>query len=387
MTKPISSEEFFSHIPPSISLEIKNITLFLKTRYGAKCYIVGGAVRDHLMGSVCQDYDIECYGLGQKQFDSAMSELGAEGVGKSFFVYKYRNLDISLPRTEQKIGAGHKGFGVELATEPKEASKRRDFTINALMYDMENEAILDYWGGLHDLESRLLRAVNPETFAEDSLRVLRAMNFAARFGFKIEEASCRLCQEIALDDLPKERLFGEFEKMFKGGYPSYGLYYLFALKIAPKLFGLEISNLDFYRLSRAFMYAKSSFLDSLRPYYFFYIFTSFLGVDRRALLERIAAPKSYFKKIAEVPMLPLVIDGAFVASMARKEGLEHFVGNYHPKVRAIAQKLGLWNAPLKIGITAKELMDQGYEDKALGEELEKYVKAKIRELNENCSEL
>ncbi len=363
------------------------ITHLLKERYNAKCYIVGGAVRDHLMGAVCQDYDIECYGLTPMQFESAMSELGAEGVGKSFFVYKCRNLDISLPRTEQKRGVGHKGFGVELATEPKEASKRRDFTVNALMYDMENEVILDYWGGLQDLETGILRVVNPETFAEDSLRVLRAMSFAARFGFKIEVASCRLCAEMALDDLPKERLFGEFEKMFKGEYPVYGLYYLFALKIAPKLFGVEISYPDFYRLSREFMRAQSAFLEPMRPYYFLYIFALFLGVDRRALLERIAAPKCYFKKIADAPLLPSQIDCAFAASAARKEGLERFVGNYHPKVRAIAQKLGIWDAPLKIGITAKELMAQGYEGKALGEELENRVNTKIRELNENCSEL
>ncbi|MDQ7046927.1 MAG: hypothetical protein Q9M39_04660 [Sulfurovum sp.] len=223
---------FFSQTDPSTLQHIKAVTDYLTQTYGAKCYVVGGAVRDRLLGVACKDYDIECFGICVEDFELAMEHLGALGVGKKFFVYKYHDLDIALPRKEKKVATGHRGFEVSLATEEKEASKRRDFTVNALMYDIQNEEILDFWDGLKDLEEKVLRVVDEKSFREDSLRVLRAMQFTARFGFKIEKKSCLICQSIALDDLPKERLFLEFEKMFNGRYLHYGLYYLFVLGIA-----------------------------------------------------------------------------------------------------------------------------------------------------------
>ncbi len=240
---------FFSQTDSTILQDIQTVTDYLTQRYHAKCYVVGGAVRDRLLGIECKDYDIECFGISVENFESAMEHLGAQGVGKSFFVYKYHDLDIALPRSEKKVSTGHRGFEVSLATEGKEASKRRDFTVNALMYDIQNEQILDFWNGLKDLEDKVLRVVDESAFAEDSLRVLRAMQFSARFGFKVEEKSCILSQGISLDDLPKERLFSEFEKMFMGKYLHYGLYYLFVLGIAQKLFNETMDRKTFMELS------------------------------------------------------------------------------------------------------------------------------------------
>ena len=383
--KPIPSSAFFSTVPLETRTDIIYVTTFLKEHYGAKCYIVGGAVRDYLLGQECRDYDIECYGIPPELFETAMERLGAQGVGRSFFVYKYHQLDIALPRKEKKTGVGHRGFDVTLATEEREASKRRDFTINALMYDIEGEQILDYWQGLADLDQRILRVIDKVSFAEDSLRVLRAMQFAARFGFKVEPESCEVCCQIPLDDLPRERIFLEFEKMFKGAFPVYGLYYFLALGIAQKLFSIEMDHQNFIILSREFRRSKKNYLEQLQPYYFLYIAAPYFEKERREMLDRLGAPRIYYKKIADVPLLPRLIDCAFVARVADKEGIAGFVGNYHPRVKLLAQRLGVWDRPFDSGVIPAVLMAEGFEGKALGDELAKRREEKIRGLDEDCT--
>jgi len=385
-TRALSSTDFFRKVPADIAADIHTVIQLLKSVYRAKSYIVGGAVRDYLLGRCSMDFDIECYDITREDFEKAMGELGAEGVGRSFFVYKYHHLDIALPRFEKKVAKGHRGFEVSLATDAREASKRRDFTVNALMYDPERGEILDHWGGLQDLDDRLLRAVDRNSFVEDSLRVLRAMQFTARFGFRVEEESCRLCRTISLDDLPKERIFSEFEKMFRSDYPHYGLYYLFALGIARQLFGIDVERISFVKLAKELATKRESFLESLLPYYFPYIFSSSLGIDANEMLEKIGAPGVYFKTIANVPRLPETIDCAFVAGVAKKEGIESYVGNYHPRVRALAERLDIWEHPFDGGVTPTALMAEGYEGKALGEELERRRVERIGGLNEDCTE-
>jgi len=372
---------FFSQTDSSILQDIQTVTDYLTQHCHAKCYVVGGAVRDRLLGRACKDYDIECFGMGVEDFEKAMEHLGAQGVGKSFFVYKYHDLDIALPRTEQKVSSGHRGFEVHLATEEKEASQRRDFTINALMYDIENEQILDFWNGLGDLEHKLLRVVDKNSFTEDSLRVLRAMQFAARFGFKVEEKSCLLCQSISLDDLPKERLFSEFEKMFMGRYLHYGLYYLFTLGIAEKLFDEHMDIKTFISLSRTLQKSQINFVEKLRPYYFLFICKVYFRTDIKELLERLGTPNNYAKKVEAIP-IPTNITASFIANLSLKEGIVEYVGNYHPAVKAMATKLDVWDRPFDRGVTPTQLMAEGFSGKALGDELKRRTQSKINELKE-----
>jgi len=371
---------FFSQTDSSVLQDIQTVTDYLTQNYHAKCYVVGGAVRDRILGYECKDYDIECFGIGVEDFEKAMEHLGAQGVGKSFFVYKYHDLDISLPRTEQKVSRGHRGFEVRLATEEKEASKRRDFTINALMYDIQNEQILDFWNGLEDLEHKLLRVVDESSFVEDSLRVLRAMQFAARFGFKVEEKSCYLCQNIALDDLPKERIFIEFEKMFRAEYLYYGLYYLMQLGIFEKLFDANMGRGTFMRLSRVLQKYQGNFENELRDYYFLFISKSYWDIETGVLLDRLGAPNVYYKKLAT--SLPTSLTVSSIANLALKEGIISYVGNYHPKVRRLAKHLDVWDKPFDRGVTPTELMAEGFEGKALGDELERRTQLKIKSLKE-----
>lgn len=376
-----SFPHFFSKTDIHILQDIKTVTDYLTQEYHAKCYVVGGAVRDRILGHECKDYDIECFGISVEDFEAAMDHLDAQGVGKSFFVYKYHDLDISLPRTERKIAEGHRGFEVSLALEEKEASKRRDFTINALMYDIQNEQILDFWNGLEDIEDRVIRVVDEETFVEDSLRVLRAMQFAARYGFKVEEKSCRLCQTIALDDLPKERIFKEFEKVFIGNYLHYGLYYLSALGIGKQLFGLQIKKDTFIALSKVLQKSQKHFIEKLRPYYFLFICKTYLPIEIQEVLDRLGAPRSYYKKVGTASV-PTEVTMAFIANLSLKEGIVEYVGNYNSEVVALAKELDVWEKPFDRGVTPEELMAEGFSGKELGEELERRTREKILSLKE-----
>ena len=126
---------------------------------------------------------------------------------------------MSLPRRESKVGRGHRGF--EVTGDPhlsvEEAARRRDFTINAIAWDPLTGEYLDPHDGRADLERRVLRAVDVRTFGEDSLRVLRAVQFAARFDCTLDRGTFDLCRSIPLDDLPSERIWGEVEKLLRSG--------------------------------------------------------------------------------------------------------------------------------------------------------------------------
>ena len=206
-----------------------------------RALIVGGWVRDKLLGRANKDVDIEVYGIPAERLRTLLeSEFGRiNAVGESFTVYKVEDVDVSLPRTESKIGRGHRAFAVQGNPElpPKEAARRRDFTINAIAWDPLTENYIDEWNGRADLDERTLRAVDPTTFAEDSLRVLRAVQFAARFEFQLEPATRELCRAIPLDDLPSERIWGEIEKLLLlARRPSLGLQLALELGVFAKLF-------------------------------------------------------------------------------------------------------------------------------------------------------
>jgi tRNA nucleotidyltransferase (CCA-adding enzyme) len=183
---------------------------------GGRALAVGGFVRDRLLGRMSKDLDIEVFGVPGDRLPAVLSTLGrVEPVGQAFPVFKVGAIDVSLPRRESKTGPGHKGFAVE--GDPfmsiEDAARRRDFTINAVSWDPITNELLDPFGGRADLELRILRVVDPERFPDDSLRVLRALQLSARFELTLDSASADLCRAIGLDDLPAERIWGEFEKL------------------------------------------------------------------------------------------------------------------------------------------------------------------------------
>ena len=208
---------------------------------GGRALLVGGCVRDALMGKQPKDWDVEVYGVEPARLRQLLDQLGEVNVvGEAFTVYKLgADLDVGLPRREHKTGRGHRAFFIEgdPSMTIEDSVRRRDFTINAILQDPLTGDIIDPFQGRDDIEKRILRAVAPETFPEDSLRVLRAAQFAARFGFGIEAQTRELCRQIDLSDLPSERIWGEMEKLLlKAQHPSIGFKCLFELGAIDQLF-------------------------------------------------------------------------------------------------------------------------------------------------------
>lgn len=188
---------------------------------GGRAFLVGGAVRDLLCGAVAKDVDIEVFGLAPDRLREVLSrEFELDLVGESFGVVKLRHLDIdiALPRRESKHGTGHKGFDIysDPTLSVEEAAARRDFTINAIYYDPLGDEIADPFGGRRDLAAKVLRHVS-EKFREDPLRVLRGMQFVARFDLAPAPETIAVCRTMTSEGLPRERLFGEWAKLLEKG--------------------------------------------------------------------------------------------------------------------------------------------------------------------------
>ena len=208
---------------------------------GGRAMLVGGCVRDALMGARPKDWDVEVYGVAPEKLLEIVRQFGeVNSVGEAFAVYKIGgDLDVSIPRRERKSGKGHRGFAIEgdPAMSFDEACARRDFTINAILKDPLTGEIVDPFVGQGDIRRRVLRMVSRETFAEDSLRVLRAAQFSARFEFNIDAETVEVCNRIDVTDLPRERVWGEFEKLLlKPQRPSIGLKWLYDLGVVKQLF-------------------------------------------------------------------------------------------------------------------------------------------------------
>ncbi len=226
---------------------------------GGRAFLVGGWVRNlvslRLRGKtgfpVHGEFDLEVYGLPPERLAEVLGRFGHVNlVGESFAVYKVvprgapgddsvAELDVSLPRRDSKVAPGHRGFEVQgdpfLSLE--EATRRRDFTVNAMLHDPLTGETFDLWNGEADLKARVLRAVDPATFVEDSLRVLRAVQFAARLEFGIDPATEDLCRGMDLSDLSAERIRGEVEKLLlRAERPSLGLGWADRLGVVDRLF-------------------------------------------------------------------------------------------------------------------------------------------------------
>ncbi|MBE5767297.1 MAG: HD domain-containing protein [Clostridiales bacterium] len=186
-------------------------------RRGGRAYFVGGFVRDHLMGVKSKDVDIEVYGLMPDELGALLDGFGEvyeKGAAFRVFGLRHTDIDIAMPRSESRIGEGHRDFAVTVDPFlPKEiAASRRDFTINAMMMDILTGEIIDLFGGKEDLENRIIRHVNDATFADDALRVYRAAQFAARLNAQVAPETVELCRSMETGALSRERVFAEMEK-------------------------------------------------------------------------------------------------------------------------------------------------------------------------------
>lgn len=210
---------------------VKNIASEVR-RAGGRALLVGGPVRDQLLGRAVEDFDLETFGLTAKQIEHIASRFGSvKSVGQIFGILKVRvgqhEIDLAAPRRERKVAPGHRGF--EVAIDPhlsvEEAARRRDFTINAIYQDPLTDEIIDHFHGQADLQNKLLRVVDPETFVEDPLRVLRAFQFAARFELTVDPDTQKLLHAMlpSVAELPPDRLRQEWIKLcLQAKRPSIG---------------------------------------------------------------------------------------------------------------------------------------------------------------------
>ncbi len=199
---------------------------------GGRAFVVGGYVRDLLRRQPSKDLDVEVYGMDLDALRDLLQGHGSVlSVGRAFGVLRLKDLnaDFSLPRRDSKVAPGHRGFEVECDSnlDFKTAARRRDLTVNSMGLDILSEEISDPYGGQRDLERKVLRAVDPDTFPEDPLRGLRVAQFSARFDMRADATLVGLCRKLDLREVSPERVFEEFRKLLlKGEHPSRGLEFL-----------------------------------------------------------------------------------------------------------------------------------------------------------------
>jgi tRNA nucleotidyltransferase (CCA-adding enzyme) len=228
-----ANDQININIPNSLREIIQSLD-----KKGSRALLVGGVVRDAYMNVPNKDIDIEVYNTSYEELENELKSVpGAkvDTVGKSFGIIKVNTpdgeeYDFSIPRRDSKKGIGHTGFDVEFdqSISPEEAAARRDFTMNALAYDPIENKVLDFFGGVEDIKNGVLRHTSA-AFAEDSLRVLRGLQFAARFGMEIAPETAELSKSIIdqYSDISIERIEGEWKKLVeKGKHPGAAIKYL-----------------------------------------------------------------------------------------------------------------------------------------------------------------
>ena len=199
---------------------------------GGRALVVGGWVRDHLLGTGSKDVDIEVSGLDVERLESVLADFGnVHAVGRAFGVFRVGGIDVdfSLPRRDSKRGPGHRGFDVtpDPSLDFAQAARRRDLTVNSIGIDPLTGEVLDPHGGRRDLERRVLRATDPERFPEDPLRGLRVAQLAARLEMAPDEELVALCRALDLGELSGERVFDELAKLLlRAARPSIGFRFL-----------------------------------------------------------------------------------------------------------------------------------------------------------------
>lgn len=201
-------------------MEIKKIAEKIQNK-GGRLYLVGGAVRDKLLGITNYDEDYVVVGLASNEFKSLFPE--AFSRGKSFEVWDVGGKEFAMARIERKSGIGHKEF--EIRTDKKitieEDLQRRDITINAIAEDVLTGEIIDPFGGQEDLNKKLIKAVS-ERFSEDPLRVYRVARLAAKLEFEVESNTIKLMNKLKseLNTLSAERVCEELKKVLSAKKPS-----------------------------------------------------------------------------------------------------------------------------------------------------------------------
>ena len=339
--------------------------------FSKRVYLVGGCVRDALLGREIYDYDIEVYDIKPAKFDELMAGIRASGVGKSYFIYKYKNYDLGLPRSESKTGNSHKDFAVSYINDPSLASLRRDFTVNAMMMNIFNGEILDFHGGKKDLESKMLRHIDSEKFKEDPLRVLRGVQFSARLGFSIADETLELMKTLDLAHLSKDRINTELIKFFRSEHLEKGAFYLFKLSLFKEIFGVQICKNDEF-LSE--LKSARNFVDDERL--FLYMLFGKFELDAKEILEKMRLPKSYFSILKE-PFFKVMPSDSELLEIALNMPIKSWLGAYNKERIERAKELGIYERKFEPKIDVREILAAGFKNEMIAAEIKRRQELEI----------
>lgn len=339
--------------------------------FTSRVYLVGGCVRDAFLGREIYDYDIEVYDIEPLKFNELMASIGASGVGKSYFIYKYKNYDLGLPRSESKTGNSHKDFAVSYINDPSLASLRRDFTVNAMMMNIFNGEILDFHGGKKDLESKTLRHIDSEKFKEDPLRVLRGVQFSARLGFSIADETLELMKTLDLAHLSRDRINTELIKFFRAKYLEKGAYYLFELGLFKEIFGMQI-----YKDNGFLSDLKSAreFVDDERL--FLYLLFGNFESNAKEILEKMRLSKSYFS-ILKQPYFKDMPSDKELMQIALNMPIKSWLGAYNKERIERAKKLGIYEAKFDAKVDVAEILSAGFKNEEIAKEIKRRQELEI----------
>lgn len=358
--------------------------------YHIRPIILGGYVRDFFIGLDSKDIDIELYGVDSlEKVEKILQEFGSvNSVGKSFAVckllYEDLDLDFSLPRRDSKTAEGHRGFHITVDTDMdfKTAARRRDFTMNAIGYDVIAQKILDPYNGLHDLNNKILKAVDLKSFGEDPLRVLRAVSFVARFDLTMEEDLFTLCKNMiekdVLKELPQERIFNEIKKiLLLSPKPSKGFELL--QKLSGFQFFTEFKALDEKRFSlllnaldRAKVYAQETACDNRLALLLAVLCSQFSHDASLSFFTKISSDKKLLQDILTLHDLLFDLDNITnyeLYKLATQVNIKlytlYLLALYPEKEAAIrmlekrAEKLGVLEQKLQALLRGKDLIEAG----------------------------
>ena len=339
--------------------------------FSKRVYLVGGCVRDALLGREIYDYDIEVYDIKPAKFDELMAGIRASGVGKSYFIYKYKNYDLGLPRSESKTGNSHKDFAVSYINDPSLASLRRDFTVNAMMMNIFNGEILDFHGGKKDLESKTLRHIDSEKFKEDPLRVLRGVQFSARLDFSIHDDTLELMKTLDLVHLSKDRINTELIKFFRSEHLEKGAFYLFKLSLFKEIFGVQICKNDEFL---AELKSARNFVDDERL--FLYMLFGKFELDAKEILEKMRLPKSYFSILKE-PFFKAMPSDRELLEVALNMPLKSWLGAYNKERIERAKELGVYERKFEPKIDVSEILAAGFKNEMIAAEIKRRQELEI----------
>nr|WP_315519985.1 CCA tRNA nucleotidyltransferase [uncultured Campylobacter sp.] len=333
--------------------------------FSKRVYLVGGCVRDALLGREIYDYDIEVYDIEPAKFDELMASIKASGVGKSYFIYKYKNYDLGLPRSESKTGNSHKDFAVSYINDPSVASLRRDFTVNAMMMNIFDGEILDFHGGKKDLASKTLRHIDSEKFKEDPLRVLRGVQFSARLDFSIADKTLELMKTLDLKHLSRDRINTELIKFFRAKELEKGAFYLFELSLFKEIFGVQICKDDEFL---AKLKSARNFVDDERL--FLYLLFGKFKLDAKKILEKMRLPKSYFSILKE-PFFKDMPSDSELMQIALNMPLKSWLGAYNKERIERAKELGIYEAKFEPNINVSEILSAGFKNEMIAAEIKR----------------